>query len=222
MGALTMPAKVCPRCGEQYEDLRSATCPQCFAKLLVVDEATAEELAAARAAVVQSPEFQTAKAEDDERYREQSFGACLGVLGIFIATVVVIVILIVFAVHRYDHPRQKTAIPTPLSIAGNVNDLTPLPVAGATLADVMPPLIGPFQRRSLDQDVTLPSTHLYGTRRPQRGRVRPVRRTPHPGAERIRARRNACRASKRAVRPVTAILRDRALALCRRERRQSL
>ena len=136
---LTMPAKVCPRCGEQYEDLKSATCPQCFARLLVVDEATAEELAAARAAVEQTPEFQAAKAEDDERFREQSFGACLGVLGIFVATAVLIVVLIVFAIHRYGQPPREAAAAATAGLSGNRRfPLTPLPVAGATLAEVMP------------------------------------------------------------------------------------
>jgi hypothetical protein len=159
MGALTMTAKVCPRCGEQYENLKSATCPQCFARLLVVDEATAEELAAARAAVMQTPEFQAVKEEDDERFRQQSFGACLGVVSITLATLVLIVVLLVVAVHRYGHhPHQGSVVPTPPGIAGNANSLTALPVAGASLDDVMPPVIGPYQRRSLDQDVTLPGT----------------------------------------------------------------
>lgn len=128
-----MPAKVCPRCGEQYEDLKSTTCPQCFARLLVVDEATAEELAAARAAVVQTPEFQTAKAEDDERFREQSFGACLGVVGIFAATAVLIVVLIVVALHRYGHPHRGSAVTAPSGVGVVDNPMTPLPVAGASL-----------------------------------------------------------------------------------------
>ncbi len=152
-----MPAKVCPRCGEQYENLKSATCPQCFARLLVVDEATAEELAAARAAVVETPEFQAAKEEDDERFRQQSFGACLSVVALSVATLILIVVLIVTAAHRYRHPAHPgkpvtaLAVPTP-------DPLTTLPVAGATLNDVMPPTIGPYPRRTSDQDVTLPGT----------------------------------------------------------------
>ncbi len=102
-----MPAKVCPRCGEQYEHLHSTTCPSCFAKLVIVDDATAEAFAEARAEVVQTPEFQAAKTADDERFREQSFGACLGVLAIFLVTAIAAVVLLVHAAH------QKTVLSPP-------------------------------------------------------------------------------------------------------------
>jgi len=124
-----MPAKVCPRCGAQYPNLKSTTCPECFAVLVPVDDATAEELAAARAEVEGSPEFQQVKAADDERFKEQSFGACLAVLAI----------------------TALTLIPTPAP-------LTTLPVAAATLDEVLPPVLGPYQRLSHDQNTVLPGT----------------------------------------------------------------
>ena len=163
-----MSAKVCPRCGEQYENLKSVTCPQCFARLLVVDEATAEELAAARASVVQTPEFQAVKEEDDERFRQQSFGACLGVVTITLATLVLIVVLLVVAVHRYGYSKPKTVIAALPDEVGNANALTPLPVATAALADVMPDKVEAsdpakqsrdgFHLQKRDQTLVVPGT----------------------------------------------------------------
>ena len=95
-----MTAKVCPRCGCQYENFKSTTCPQCFAILVAVDEATAGELAAARAEVERSDEFKETKLADDERFRQQSFGACLGIAGLTLVTLIVAVVLLVSAAHR--------------------------------------------------------------------------------------------------------------------------
>lgn len=158
-----MLAKVCPRCGAQYENLKSTTCPQCFAKLLVVDEATAEELSAARAAVEQSPEFQQAKAEDDEKFKEQSFGACFGVLLISLLTVIVIAVLIYAAAHRKPNSAASPIKGSPRISAGTSDILTPLPVAAASPDDLLPPTVGPFTRIEIDGFVTLPGTltHVY-------------------------------------------------------------
>jgi len=154
-----MPAKVCPRCGEQYEHLHSTTCPSCFAKLVIVDDATAEAFAEARAEVVQTPEFQAAKTVDDERFREQSFGACLGVLAIFLVTTIAAVVLLVHAAHdrtrrvRLTHPPAAARVPL-----NPAETLPALPVAAATRDDVLPPAVGGFQRVSSDQDVNIPGT----------------------------------------------------------------
>lgn len=156
-----MPEKVCPRCGAQYKNLRSKTCPQCFAVLVSVDEATAEELAAARAQVEETPEFQQAKAEDDERFKEQSFGACLTVIGITVATLILAVILIASAAHRRTVPKLSPVMASARPVA-LPEPLTTLPVAAAGLNDVMPRRLaserGPFQRMESDQDLILPGT----------------------------------------------------------------
>jgi hypothetical protein len=152
-----MPAKVCPRCGAQYPNLKSTTCPECFAVLVTVDDATAEELTAARAEVEQTPEFQEVKAADDERFKQQSFGACLAVIGITVLTLILGIILIVSAAHRRDHHAPpavaRTAPSAPVS-----TPLTTLPVAAATLDDVFPPALGPYQRLSRDRKTVLPAT----------------------------------------------------------------
>jgi hypothetical protein len=156
-----MTAKVCPRCGTQYEDLKSTTCPECFARLLIVDEIMAEELRAARDSVVQTPEFQATKAVDDERFREQSFGACLGVAVIALVTVIVIAVVIGLAAHRNrqaSRPTHSTARPLPAASGVPVDLLTTLPVAAATLNDVLPPTVGPYQRVKSDQTITLSGT----------------------------------------------------------------
>ncbi len=159
-----MLAKVCPRCGAQYENLKSTTCPQCFAKLLVVDEATAEELSAARAAVEQSPEFQQAKADDDEKFREQSFGACFGVVLIALLTLIIGAVLIYAAVRRQQHhaPNRRDVIGH-AAPANTTDILTPLPVAAASPNDLLPATVGPFTRLETDARITLPGTltHVY-------------------------------------------------------------
>jgi len=167
-----MPAKVCPRCGAQYPNLKSTTCPECFAVLVPVDDATAEELAAARAEVEGSPEFQQVKAADDERFKEQSFGACLAVLAITALTLILGIVLIVTAAHRRSPPSPNIGgaregippagpnpAPPPSTVVGAGGaSLTTLPVAAATLDEVLPPVLGPYQRLSHDQNTVLPGT----------------------------------------------------------------
>lgn len=164
-----MPSKVCPRCGAQYQNLKSVTCPQCFAVLVPVDDATAEELAAARTEVEQSPEFQEVKAADDERFKEQSFGACLGVVVITVATLILTVVLIVAAAHRHTQTvtRRPVSSPPIMGVAGGgqgavPEPLTTLPVAAAGLDEVMPPQIpsgfGGLTRIKSDQGLILPGT----------------------------------------------------------------
>ncbi len=162
MGDGVTPAKVCPRCGAQYETLKSTTCPQCFARLVVVDDATAEELRAAREEVERTPAFQAAKAADDERFQEQSFGACLGVLVITLVTVIIAIVLIASAARRQQRraptTRQVAVASQARAAVGAQDILTELPVAAASLDDVLPPLVGPYHRIRRDQDVTLAGT----------------------------------------------------------------
>ncbi len=152
-----MPAKVCPRCGAQYPNLKSTTCPECFAILIAVDDATAAELSAARAEVERTPEFQQVKAADDERFKEQSFGACLAVVGITFFTLVLGIVLIVSGAHsRHHYIAPAVARAAPQTTAPHA--LTTLPVAAATLDDVFPPALGQYQRIASDQKTVLPST----------------------------------------------------------------
>ncbi len=150
-----MTAKVCPRCGCQYENFKSTTCPQCFAILVAVDEQTAEELSAARAEVERSPEFQETKLADDERFRQQSFGACLGIAALTLVTLLVAVVLLVSAAH---HRAAHTASAPVVQAAVSNEPLTTLPVAAATPAEVLPTDIGPFQRQSVDANTALTGT----------------------------------------------------------------
>ena len=149
-----MSAKVCPRCGAQYENLRSTTCPQCFAVLVAVDDATASELTAARAEVERSAEFQEARAADDERFRQQSFGGCLAACAIGLATLVLAVVLLATATRRHSPPaRGAVAVQT-----ARAEPLTTLPVAAAGIDDVLPPAAAPYARRSRDSDTALTGT----------------------------------------------------------------
>ena len=163
-----MTAKVCPRCGCQYENFKSTTCPQCFAILVAVDEQTAEALSAARAEVERSPEFQETKLADDERFRQQSFGACLGIAALTLVTLIVAVVLLVSAAHH------RAAHPASIAVAtASVKEepLTTLPVAAATPAEVLPPDVGPFSRQAADANTVLTGTltplfHAVYTGRP--------------------------------------------------------
>ena len=152
-----MSAKVCPRCGSQYENFKSTTCPLCFAILVPVDDATADEMAAARAEVERSPEFQAAKADDDERFRQQSFGACLGIAALTLATVVVAVVLLVAAAHRHTASTHARTVRREIR-AQRAEPLTTLPVAAAALEDVLPPQLPPYTRLAADSNTVLTGT----------------------------------------------------------------
>ena len=152
------PAKVCPRCGAQYENLKSTTCPQCFAILVPVDDALASELSAARAEVERTPEFQAVKAEDDEQFKQQSFGACLSVAAITLATLILAAVLITLAVRRHAARPASLPIAAPVSQTPAPDPLTTLPVAAAPLADVFPPTLAPYTRQASDSDVVLTGT----------------------------------------------------------------
>ena len=152
-----MAAKVCPRCGAQYQNLKSTTCPQCFALLVPVDDETAQELTAARREVEESQEFQEVKAADDERFSEQSFGACLGVVVITLVTVILAIVLIVLAA-QHRRPAAKQPGLTSVVVQVKAEPQTTLPVAAATLEEVLPPVVGPYQRTAADQATVLTGT----------------------------------------------------------------
>ncbi len=141
-----MAHKICPRCGEQYATLKSDTCPQCFAKLTLVDESTAAEMAAARAAIEQSPEFQSAKAEEDERFRHESFQACLALVAMAVGVALVVVVAILIAARTR---RGHGDAPAPSHAAVT---------AQTRVADVMPPGCGTFVRSEMDQRTALSGT----------------------------------------------------------------
>lgn len=151
-----MTAKVCPRCGCQYENFKSTTCPQCFAILVTVDEETAGEMAAARAEVEGSEEFKETKLADDERFRQQSFGACLSIAALTLVTFIVAVMLLVSAAHRRT---AHTVSPLPSRVAiAREDPLTTLPVAAATAEEVLPPEMTPFTRQAVDAGTVLTGT----------------------------------------------------------------
>lgn len=143
-----MGQKVCPRCGAQYATLKSATCPQCFAKLVEVDDDTAAEMAAARAAIERSPEYQAAKAEEDERFRHQSFQACLAVIAMAVLVAVFTVAIVVSAV-RHRHHAGSHGVRIQASVPSTV---------AARPEDVMPAGIGDFKREKVDRPETLSGT----------------------------------------------------------------
>lgn len=157
-----MTEKVCPRCGSMYEDMKSTTCPQCFAKLVEVDLETASEFKAARAEVERTPEFQEAKVADDERFREQTFGACVAVIAIAVITVIVIIVVISIAARRGHHGAKQYGVAQTTNgvMATSMVD-SPMPTAAASIDDLLPKTVGTFTRMESDSSVTLPGTMTH-------------------------------------------------------------
>jgi hypothetical protein len=144
-----MPQKICPRCGAEYATLKSATCPQCFAKLVEVDDETAAELAAARSAIERSPEYQDAKAAEDERFRHQSFQACLLAVALTIVTATMVFVML------FNELRHRGRAGVQQGVVASV--VAPSPLPPAQVKDVMPEEIDSFHRVEMDQ------TGLSGT-----------------------------------------------------------
>ena len=94
-------AKFCPRCGAFYNDLKSKTCPQCFAPLEILTEDVAESLTAEQESRLSDPELAARKLAEDEKFKEQSFGGCLGIATIFLLTLILSVVIISAA---FRHP----------------------------------------------------------------------------------------------------------------------
>lgn len=131
-----------------YATLKSDTCPQCFAKLTEVDDETAAEMTAARAELEKSPEYQQAKAEEDEIYRHQSFQACLTGLALGVGVLILAVVLIVTA-RRHEHAAARLASRPPSVV----------PVATqASAVDVMPAIVDGYRREKVDTPTALSGT----------------------------------------------------------------
>jgi hypothetical protein len=152
-----MPQKVCPRCGSLYASLKSATCPQCFAILETVDDDLGAALSAAKSEAESTPEYQEIKAAQDERFRHESFQACLGVVGITFITLVVSVIMIAVAVRRSHahHPHPKATL---FPRSATLDLLTERPAENAPIEDVMPDTVGSFKMQERDQQTPLSGT----------------------------------------------------------------
>lgn len=138
-----------------YEQLKSTTCPACFAKLLTVDDATADELSRARAEVEATADFQAARAADNERFQEQTFGGCVGVGLIALLTLIAVLVIVIVGIRRSQAPR----VPSPVARTASSLDIpSPLPVGGASLDAVLPAAVGPYHRGESDSRTTLPGT----------------------------------------------------------------
>jgi len=158
-----MSAKVCPRCGSLFQSLKSATCPQCFAILDTIDDQTAQELASEKTKEESSEEFQAARKQDNEQWAEQSFKACLSVVGITFLTVVVSIIILVAAVR---HSRHNAALKS-----GQAAVIQPVvkgqgPSTAALPNEILPSTAGIYTRTALESDIALPGVTdsiIHGT-----------------------------------------------------------
>jgi hypothetical protein len=93
--------KLCPRCGAFYQDLTSKTCPQCFAKLELLDDDAAASLIIEQERRASDPEVLQNRSAEDEKFKEQAFGACLTVAFVGLVTFIVCVAIIIVAAHSY-------------------------------------------------------------------------------------------------------------------------
>jgi hypothetical protein len=100
MNSSGMPPKFCPRCGAFYRNMPSATCPTCFAHLEVLEADDARQVEATVDELSKNPEFVEAKAVEDEKYKEQAFGGCMGVALITLATLLIAALIVYAGMHR--------------------------------------------------------------------------------------------------------------------------
>ena len=152
-----MPQKVCPRCGSLYASLKSATCPQCFARLDTIDDEEAAALMARQVALAETPEHKELKEAEDEKFRHESFQACLGIAGITVLTVIAVVVIIAAGIVHRNHRRGGAGRTVP-PISATPDVLTARPVENAGIEDVMPRDIGVFHLKSRDQQTPLSGT----------------------------------------------------------------
>jgi len=151
-----MPQKVCPRCGSLFASLKSATCPQCFARLETLDDETAAELTAVRSRIESTREYQDQKEREDEAFRHESFRACLTTIAIGFAVIIFSIVVIGVAFKRQQ--RAVTAhhsVPPP---SATLDLLTPRPAENATIESVFPSAVGQYRVAARDQQATLSGT----------------------------------------------------------------
>jgi hypothetical protein len=145
--------KICPRCGAFYQDLISNTCPQCFAKLEMLDDADAAELIAEQESRSRDPEFVNLKRMDDERFQEQSFGACMVVVLLFLVTVIVCTLLVSVAVHRQEAREAQVAARAPAKASSY-----PGQKASPVVDRLLPMELDVLPRRGVNDDLVVPGT----------------------------------------------------------------
>jgi len=104
-----------------------------------------------------TPEYKEFKEAEDEKFRHESFQACLGVVLITIVTVIVVTAIIVSAVIRQNHGHGGGRMTVP-PISATPDVLTPRPLENAGIADVMPQNVGAFHLISRDQQTPLSGT----------------------------------------------------------------
>jgi hypothetical protein len=147
-------SKLCPRCGAFYQDLTSKTCPQCFAKLDLLDDADAASLIAEQERRASDPDILQARSVEDEKFKEQAFGACVSVVFIGLITLIVCAVIVVIATHRF-RPR--------IQLSTNKATQTYINAASIVESDtIMPKQINGSNRTLLDSSLVLPGslTHV--------------------------------------------------------------
>ena len=95
--------KLCPRCDAFFPSIASETCPQCFAPLTSISDQEAIRVAEFQLERLKDPTFVEQKTAEDEKFKEQSFGACLAVVAIgFLAIVVSLILISLATLHRHQ------------------------------------------------------------------------------------------------------------------------
>ncbi len=104
--------KLCERCDAFFPSIASATCPQCFAPLAALNEEEAALAAEVQIERLKDPAFLDRKAQEDEQFKEQSFGACFVVLCLTTTVAILSIALILVAAHQHSNKRVIARIPS--------------------------------------------------------------------------------------------------------------
>ena len=151
--------KLCERCEAFFPSIASDTCPQCFAPLTKLTEEQAVKAAEVQVERLKDPKYVERKVEEDERFKEQSFGACLGVLGL-LAGVIVLSIILIAATARWRHSVFMPSTITNVQFGANQSDslLPPLLdglTRGAVMSEPVPNSQQPIYHAFYDQQIQL-------------------------------------------------------------------
>jgi hypothetical protein len=138
--------KHCPRCDAIYEDLASGTCPRCFARLESISADDAAAAIAEQEERARDPEYQARKRAEDERFKEQSFGACAIVSAVTVAVVIASTVLLTQAArHGIERGTALATFVSGTALPANFERLVPAALAGA-------------HRIRADADIALPGS----------------------------------------------------------------
>jgi hypothetical protein len=102
-----------------------------------LDDETALRLTEEQTARIRGGRDDQAKAQEDEKFKEQSFGACLAVIGVLLATLIVAIVFVRLAVSRHrGHPPVQISRSAASGGPAQPDVLLPLNLAGLSRGEL--------------------------------------------------------------------------------------